>query len=174
MYVVESCIRSYCFSKRASYLGMQYFGASLQVQFINYSASKTVLQGYWHKLKSLPHITPILADLILILVYKALYGIGPTYTTPMNFHVPYVQAAPNSYMPPGQGGGRAFSSHTPHLWNSLPDHLCAVQTVGAFKQAWKLISISWPTITFPFLDFDRCFHDMVRYRLAQLTPLPCD
>ena len=105
------------------------------------------------------HITPILAELhwlpvcqrikykILLLVFKCLHDMGPSYLAcfvkryePVR---PLRSASQNllmrsSVMPRTVTyGARVFAIYGPTLWNSIPNELRCITTVGAFKKALK-------------------------------------
>ena len=101
------------------------------------------------------HISPTLKALlpvekriifkILLMTYKTLNGLSPSYLTTLitRYHptrklrssgrstlqVPRVKTS--TY------GDRAFSSAAPNLWNSLPDHIKSKQTLSSFKSSLK-------------------------------------
>ncbi len=114
------------------------------------------------------HITPILASLhwlpvrfridfkILILVFKSLNGLAPTYLS--DLIQPYA---------PSRGfrsadhlllvvpcvrlksrGDRAFAVAGPRLWNNLPLHVRKAQTLSVFKSSLKtyLYSLAFNTV----------------------------
>ncbi|XP_044183836.1 uncharacterized protein LOC122964347 [Acropora millepora] len=103
------------------------------------------------------HITPTLKALhwlpvekriifkILLMTYKTLNGLAPSYLTTLitpyhptrklrsssrsTLQVPRVKTS--TY------GDRAFSSAAPKLWNSLPDHIKSKHTLTSFKSSLK-------------------------------------
>ena len=103
------------------------------------------------------HMTPILAELhwlpvekriifkIVVITFKCLHGIGPVYLSELlvryepsrslrsaqqtTLVVPFTRSALASE--------RSFSVAAPRLWNSLPEHLRAIETLSAFKSALK-------------------------------------
>ncbi|XP_074521138.1 uncharacterized protein LOC141786458 [Halichoeres trimaculatus] len=103
------------------------------------------------------HISPVLASLhwlpiksriefkILLLTYKALNGIGPSYLK--DLIVPYnpsrslrSQHAGLLVVPrvsKSSMGGRAFSYQAPLLWNNLPVEVRGADTVSTFKNRLK-------------------------------------
>ncbi|XP_074521141.1 uncharacterized protein LOC141786455 [Halichoeres trimaculatus] len=103
------------------------------------------------------HISPVLASLhwlsiksriefkILLLTYKALNGIGPSYLK--DLIVPYnpsrslrSQHAGLLVVPrvsKSSMGGRAFSYQAPLLWNNLPVEVRGADTVSTFKSRLK-------------------------------------
>uniref|UniRef100_A0A3B3CXG6 Reverse transcriptase domain-containing protein n=1 Tax=Oryzias melastigma TaxID=30732 RepID=A0A3B3CXG6_ORYME len=103
------------------------------------------------------HITPVLASLhwlpvesrikfkILLLTYKALNGVAPSYIR--DLIVPYQpvrtlrsQNAGLLVVPrisKSTVGGRTFSHQAPVLWNKLPAHVREASTVSTFKTSLK-------------------------------------
>lgn len=103
------------------------------------------------------HITPVLAALhwlpvkfrvdfkILLLTFKALHGLAPSYLT--DLLKPYVPdrnlrssdsallVVPKSRLI--TKGDRAFSIKAPRLWNSLPKDLRLASSVTTFKSLLK-------------------------------------
>ena len=107
------------------------------------------------------HITPTLKALhwlpiekriifkILLMTYKTLNGLAPSYLTTLitpyhltrklrsssrsTLHVPRVKTS--TY------GDRAFSSAALKLWNSLPDHVKSKHTLTSFKSSLKTFFI---------------------------------
>ena len=86
---------------------------------------------------------------ILLLVYKALNGLGPKYI--LDLLVPY--EASRTLRSSGTGllcvpktrtkqGEAAFSYCAPHLWNKLPADLRSAQTVSSFKSGLKTLSFT--------------------------------
>lgn len=151
-------------------MGAQYLVICLQIQFLNYSSSKTFPKWFWQT-KKYSHIPPSLLISIgwspqridyniFLLDFKALNGIGPDYLsdllspnepprTPRSNHTKLLHALRTRLCTMGD---YAFSSHVPLLWNSLPDNLRVVQTVGAFKAGLKT-DLYRPSLP----------HDMVTY-----------
>ncbi len=104
------------------------------------------------------HITPILATLhwlpvhhrvnfkLLILVYKVLHNLAPSYLTDLILvHKPQrnlrssnrmILVVPRSRLK--LCGDRTFSVVAPKLWNSLPLRLRLLPTLGSFKRNLKL------------------------------------
>ena len=103
------------------------------------------------------HITPILKKLhwlpvkyrieykLLLLCFKALNGIAPSYLTSMlSLYVPKrnLRSASKNLLvePPARlkrYGERAFSVAAPKLWNVLPEALKSCNNVNGFKTALK-------------------------------------
>ena len=106
------------------------------------------------------HITPVLKSLhwlpvhfridfkILLLVYKCLNGLGPSYLT--DLLVPYVPSRslrssgralldiPSAkFRKTGIIGSSAFIFYGANLWNGLPDTLRTTETIDAFKTGLK-------------------------------------
>ena len=103
------------------------------------------------------HITPILKRLhwlpvtyriqfkILLLTYKAINGLAPSYITDLierrkpprslrsscKLKLKLPKTKFKSY------GDRSFSYTAPLLWNQLPDEVCSAQTVENFKSKLK-------------------------------------
>ena len=55
---------------------------------------------------------------VLLLTYKALHGLAPTYLSRISKQT---------------AGGRAFSYRAPFLWNGLPTHVREADSVSTFK-----------------------------------------
>ena len=103
------------------------------------------------------HISPVLASLhwlpikfriefkILLLTYKTLNGIGPSYLKELI--VPYYQSRSLRSQHAGllviprvsksSMGGRAFSYQAPLLWNNLPVEVRGADTLSIFKSRLK-------------------------------------
>merc|ERR1712035_195653 len=103
------------------------------------------------------HITPVLKSLhwlpvrfridfkVLLLVFKCLNGLGPSYLT--DLLLPYQPS--RTLRSSGTGlltiprvrtkthGEAAFSHYGPYLWNGLPENLRAAETVDIFKRKLK-------------------------------------
>ena len=106
------------------------------------------------------HITPVLKSLhwlpvqfridfkVLLLVYKCLNGLGPSYLS--DLLVPYVPS--RSLRSSGRAlldipsakfrktksqGSSAFLFYGAHLWNGLPDTLRTAETIDSFKTGLK-------------------------------------
>ncbi|KAK7882694.1 hypothetical protein WMY93_028868 [Mugilogobius chulae] len=115
-------------------------GRSIQkLQYVQNSAARVLMRVRKHE-----HITPILHTLHWLPVHHCLHGEAPTYLTELL--TPHTSARTRS----GQQhrllqprtrlktmGDRAFEAAAPRLWNALPDHLRAPQTVNAFKKGLK-------------------------------------
>jgi hypothetical protein len=81
----------------------------------------------------------------LLLTYKALHGLAPTYLSDMV--LPYIPT--HTLRSPDAGlltvpriskqtaGGRAFSYRAPILWNGLPIHVRDADSVSTFKSLLK-------------------------------------
>jgi hypothetical protein len=104
------------------------------------------------------HITPVLKELhwlpvkyrieykILLLTYKALHGLAPSYIRellalyePTSYHF---RSAFKKYLHVPKsvlvsGGDRAFSCVAPRLWNKLPDYIRGAESLSIFKSALK-------------------------------------
>ena len=104
------------------------------------------------------HITPVLHDLhwlpiesrskfkILLLVYKCLYGLAPSYLSKrlslklnrglrsddkLVLNVPTTKLKTKTY------GDRCFSIAGPNLWNQLPSHIRLSKSIDVFKRSLK-------------------------------------
>ncbi len=129
------------------------------------------------------HITPILATLhwlpahyrvdfkLLILVYKVLHNLAPSYLTDLlHVHKPQRNLRSSNQMildvPRTRlklSGDRAFSVVAPKRWNSLPLYLRLLPTLGSFKKKLKLCLLElafglthWLKVAF-LLFYDVCF-----------------
>jgi hypothetical protein len=107
--------------------------------------------------KKSDHITPVLASLhwlpvkvradfkVLLLNYKALHGLAPTYRSDMV--LPYIPTRTLWFLDAGlltapriykqTAGGRAFSYRAPFLWNGLPIHVRDADSVSTFMSLLK-------------------------------------
>ena len=107
--------------------------------------------------KKRDHITPILASLhwlpvcyridfkMLLFVFKAKHGLAPHYLCELI--EPYVPPRPlrsaNQLLLTDPGaklrtrGHQAFAVAGPNMWNSLPFHIRAAQSLGVFKTLLK-------------------------------------
>ena len=124
-----------------------------QLQLIQNAAARVLTNT-----RKLDHITPVLKSLhwlpvsqridfkILLLVYKALNGLGPKYI--QDLLVPYEASRPLRSSGTGllcvprtrtKQSEAAFSYYAPHLWNKLPEHLRSSQTVSSFKSGLKTL-----------------------------------
>ena len=104
------------------------------------------------------HITPVLQDFhwlpiesrskfkILLLVYKCLYGLAPSYLSKrlslkpnrglrsddkLVLNVPTTKPKTKTY------GDRCFSIAGPNLWNQLPSHIRLSKSIDVFKRSLK-------------------------------------
>ncbi|KAL3066845.1 hypothetical protein OYC64_016736 [Pagothenia borchgrevinki] len=109
------------------------------------------------RVRKYDHITPILKSLhwlpvelrieykVSLLTYQCIHGTAPPYLkellTPHTSLQTSRSSKANLLKPPRTKlrtmGDRAFCSAAPSLWNALPDHLRAPQTVDAFKNGLK-------------------------------------
>ncbi|XP_034017384.1 uncharacterized protein LOC117502434 [Thalassophryne amazonica] len=127
-------------------------GRSLQkLQYVQNSAARILM-----RVRKDEHITPILHTLhwlpihlrieykIFLHTHHCLHGAAPTYLTELL--TPQTSTRTRSgqqhrLLPPRTRlktmGDRAFEAAAPCLWNALPDHLRAPQTVDAFKKGLK-------------------------------------
>ena len=103
------------------------------------------------------HITPVLESLhwppvrfridfkVLLLVFKCLNGLGPSYLSDLLLRYEPSRSLRSSgtglLRVPGVRtrtyGEASFCHYAPRLWNSLPEGLRAAETVGAFKSRLK-------------------------------------
>ena len=116
------------------------------------------LGAFLFGINTILHITPVIKSLhwlpvsqridfkILLLVYKALKGLGPKYM--LDLLVPYEASRPLRSSRTGllcvprtrtKQGEAAFSYYAPHLWNKLPVDLRSAQTVSSFKSGLKTL-----------------------------------
>ena len=124
-----------------------------QLQMIQNAAARVLTNT-----RKMDHITPVLKSLhwlpvsqridfkILLVVYKALNGLGPKYI--LDLLVLY--EAPRPLRSSGTGllcvprtrtkqSEAAFSCCAPQLWNKLPEHLRSAKTVSSFKTGLKTL-----------------------------------
>ena len=104
------------------------------------------------------HITPVLQDLlwlpivsrskfkILLLVYKCLYGLAPSYLSKRLSLKPnrvlrsddkLVLNVPTTKLKTKTYGDRCFSIAGPNLWNQLPSHIRLSKSIDVFKRSLK-------------------------------------
>ena len=96
--------------------------------------------------KRFDHIPPVLASLhwlpvkaradfkVLLLTYKALHGLAPTYLTLWSQDAGILTVPRISKH---SAGGRAFSYRAPFLWNGLPTHVRDANSVLNLKSLLK-------------------------------------
>jgi len=123
------------------------------------------------KTKKYNHITPVFITLhwlpislrirykVLLLAFKALRGIGPSYLHELL--MPYnpirsLRSQHQHFLLPVRSnlvtyGDRAFSVITPNLWNNLPFNLRACETLSVFKSGLKTHLFAC------FIDHPKCF-----------------
>ncbi len=122
-----------------------------QLQLIQNAAARVLT-----KTKKVDHITPVLRSLhwlpvcqridfkILLLVYKALNGLGPKYISDLLLR--YEPSRPLRSSGAGllsvprvktKQGEAAFSYYAPYIWNKLPDNCRSAETVSSFKSRLK-------------------------------------
>src|SRR4029434_5070092 len=122
------------------------------LQYIQNSAARILMKVWKYE-----HITPILHSLhwlpvafridykVLILTYTCINGHAPPYLqeliTPQTSTCTLRSSHSSLLRVPKTKlrtlGDRAFCSAAPRLWNSLPDHLRATQTLDSFKAGLK-------------------------------------
>lgn len=126
---------------------------SLQrLQYVQNSAARILM-----RVRKYDHITPILHSLhwlpvsarieykISLLTYQCIYGNAPPYLkellTPSTTSRSLRSTNLNRLLLPktklSTMGDRAFCSAAPRIWNALPDHLRAPQTIETFKKGLK-------------------------------------
>ncbi|XP_060929417.1 uncharacterized protein LOC133003646 [Limanda limanda] len=128
-------------------------GKNIQkLQFIQNSAARILM-----RVRKYEHITPILHSLhwllvstrieykVLLLTYICINGHAPPYlqelitpqtsTRTLRSTSSSLLRVPNTKL--RTMGDRAFCSAAPRLWNGLPDHLRATQTLDSFKTGLK-------------------------------------
>ena len=103
------------------------------------------------------HITPVLGSLhwlpikawadfkVLLLTYKALHGLAPTYLS--HLVLPYIPTRALQSQDEGllivpriskqTAGGKAFSYRAQFLWNGLPTHVRDAESLSLFKSLLK-------------------------------------
>jgi len=131
-----------------------------------FSMSRTLQPRVVADTRKRDHITPVLHELhwlrvkdritfrILVLTYRALKGLTPSYIG--DLIVPYVppralRSSSNNLLvvPPSKlrsFGDRRFAYAAPTLWNSLPLRIRSAQTLNEFKRLLKsyLFTTSYP------------------------------
>ncbi|KAL3066451.1 hypothetical protein OYC64_016411 [Pagothenia borchgrevinki] len=123
-----------------------------KLQYIQNSAARILM-----RVCKYDHITPILKSLhwlpvelrieykVSLLTHQCFYGTAPPYLkellTPHTSLRTSRSSKANLLKSPRTKlrtmGDRAFCSAAPRLWNALPDHMRAPQTVDAFKKGLK-------------------------------------
>jgi len=121
-----------------------------RLQYVQNTAARVVLQ-----VSKFHHITPVLCELhllpiryriifkILLLVYKSLNGISPSYLAQKlhyRSHTRSLRSVSNELlMQPGSYtqtyGDRAFAVHAPREWNLLPYEIRKSNTISSFKRS---------------------------------------
>lgn len=122
-----------------------------KLQYVQNSAARILM-----RVRKRERITPILRTLhwlpahsrieykILLHTHHCLHGVAPTYLTELL--TPHTSTRTRSgqqhrLCQPRRNlktmGERAFKVKAPQLWNALPDHLRAPQTVDVFKKGLK-------------------------------------
>ena len=122
------------------------------LQYVQNTAARVVLQ-----MSRFQHITPVLCELhwlpiqyriifkILLLVYKALNGISPSYLAQKLHYCSHTRSMrsvsnellmqPRSYTK--TYGDRAFAVHAPREWNLIPYEIRKSNNISTFKRSLK-------------------------------------
>ena len=130
--------------------------------------------------KKVDHIRPVLRYLhwlpvhqridfkVLMLVYKALNGLGPKYISDLltQYEPPTpLRSSGSGYLSVPRfrtrHGEAAFSFYAPHVWNKLPESLRWAETLSVFKSRLKtsIFSCIWKvSIRNHILTTDFIFH----------------
>ena len=123
-----------------------------RLQYVQNTAARVVLQ-----MSRFQHITPVLCELhwlpiqyriifkILLLVYKALNGISPSYLAQKLHYCSHTRSMrsvsnellmqPRSYTK--TYGDRAFAVHAPREWNLIPYEIRKSNNISSFKRSLK-------------------------------------
>ena len=151
---LEKLVHAFIFS-RLDYCNSIFTGppktSVRQLQLIQNSAAPVLT-----KTKKVDHISPALRSLhwlpvrqridfkVLMLVYKALNGLGPKYIS--DLLTQYEPSRPLRSSGSGflsvprvrtRHGEAAFSFYAPHVWNKLPESLRSAETLSLFKSRLK-------------------------------------
>ncbi|XP_068571421.1 uncharacterized protein [Cebidichthys violaceus] len=151
---LEKLVHAFIFS-RLDYCNGVFTGlckkSTRKLQLIQNAAARVLT-----KTKKVDHITPVLRSLhwlpvqqridfkILLLVYKALNGLGPKYIS--DLLLPYVPSRPLRSSGTGllsvprvrtKHGEAAFSFSAPHIWNKVPESCRSAETLSSFKSRLK-------------------------------------
>ena len=129
-----------------------------QILLPNFRAILNIAARLVTKTRKYEHITPVMINLhwlpiqyriqfkLLLLIYKSLYGLAPSYLTDklslrpnkglrsdnqLLLNVPVSTLRLKFY------GDRAFSFAGPTLWNALPKNIRLCTTLAAFKTSLK-------------------------------------
>lgn len=151
---LEKLVHAFIFS-RLDYCNTVFTGlpkkSIRQLQLIQNAAARVLT-----KTKKVDHITPVLKSLhwlpvcqridfkILLLVYKALNGLGPKYICDLLIN--YEPSRPLRSSGTGlltvprvrtKHGEAAFSFYAPTIWNKLPENCRSATTLSSFKSKLK-------------------------------------
>ncbi|XP_068573506.1 uncharacterized protein, partial [Cebidichthys violaceus] len=151
---LEKLVHAFIFS-RLDYCNGVFTGlckkSTRKLQLIQNAAARVLT-----KTKKVDHITPVLRSLhwlpvqqridfkILLLVYKALNGLGPKYIS--NLLLPYEPSRPLRSSGTGllsvprvrtKHGEAAFSFFAPHIWNKVPESCRSAESLSSFKSRLK-------------------------------------
>ena len=151
---LEKLVHAFIFS-RLDYCNGMFTGLTKksirQLQLIQNAAARVLTNT-----KKIEHITPVLKSLhwlpvyqridfkILLLVFKALNGLGPKYIS--DLLIRYEPSRPLRSSGTGllsvprvktKHGEAAFSFYAPHIWNKIPENCRSADTLSAFKSRLK-------------------------------------
>ena len=150
-----------------------------RLQYVQNTAARVVLQ-----MSRFQHITPVLCERhwlpiqyrilfkILLLVYKALNGISPSYLAQKLHYCSHTRSMrsvsnellmqPRSYTK--TYGDRAFAVHAPREWNLIPYEIRKSNNISSFKRSLKTYCLANLVIT------DHCFYRFVYIPLVLIFP----
>ena len=151
---LEKLVHAFIFS-RLDYCNGMFTGLTKksirQLQLIQNAAARVLTNT-----KKIEHITPVLKSLhwlpvyqridfkILLLVFKALNGLGPKYIS--DLLIRYEPSRPLRSSGTGllsvprvktKHGEAAFSFYAPHIWNKIPENCRSADTLSSFKSRLK-------------------------------------